>query len=389
MANTNGPSEKRLKHHFAVRMKDCIIVLDNYVGYEEDMLLTYIIYVCNLWTEQWRKYETRVPQGKRVPYLIDYSAVAVESDIFIFEGYNPRNERCGMWDVQWRLTKRTDGSFTWRTNHIQDITKTPSPRSGQCAWAYDRKVWIFGGFGPSPEGFLYDYGDFQQSLTLAVGIGLNNQLLCYDPSINSWTNMECFGEIPSPRKHTRTAIIKEKVWLHGKTNQRHRKFHAIRWHELNMHSLVWTHIDISMSWQEGLNNRHVSRRPSITPISNSELALYVGYNRVHECTFTWILDVESHTWGLHMDETENQARWGSNHTGTPGLNNNVILLGGKSSSQETNNSMFSVMLEPKLLQQLALKTIYQHKKVLEWKGLPRKLIHKMMGNEAVEEMDLQ
>ena len=388
MANTNGPSEKWLKHHLAVRMKDCIIVLDNCVIDEE-----YVIWVYNLWTEQWRKYKTRVPQGKRVPYLTHYSAVAIEADIFIFEGYKLRNVKHRMWDVQWRLTKRTDGSFTWSTSHIQDITKTPSPRSGQRAWEYEQKVWIFGGFGSSPEGFLYDYGDFQQSLTHAAGIGLNNQLLCYDPSINSWANVECFGEIPSPRTYARAAIMKEKVWLYGGRYQYNSILHANRLHELNMHSLVWTHIDITKSWRKGFINPHVSERPfkwyiSITPITNSELAL-VGYDSNKKRTFTWILDVESHTCRMHMNETENRSQWGLNHTGTPGLNNTVILLGGEPSSQETNNSMFSVMLEPKLLQQLALKAIHQHKNVLQWKSLPRKLIHKLIGNEAIEEMDLQ
>ena len=37
------------------------------------------------------------------------------------------------------------------------------------------------------------------------------------------------------------------------------------------------------------------------------------------------------------------------------------------------NSVYSVMLEPKSLQTLALQTVYRHRKVLPWKALPNSL----------------
>ena len=64
--------------------------------------------------------------------------------------------------------------------------QSPSPRSEPSGWEYAENLWIFGGDGPSPDGYLYDYVDFHEQ-------GENNQLLHFDPSRVEWTNPECFG----------------------------------------------------------------------------------------------------------------------------------------------------------------------------------------------------
>ena len=73
------------------------------------------------------------------------------------------------------------------------------------------------------------------------------------------------------------------------------------------------------------------------------------------------------------------------HTGSLGLNNSVIIIGGASpedyelSSDETHSdleasiSLYTIMLGPKSLQQQAVQTVYKYRAELPWKCLPKKL----------------
>ena len=88
----------------------------------------------------------------------------------------------------------------------------PSPRESHCCWDYGDKMWIFGGYGESPAGYLNDYGDHEEK---EDDCWRNNQLLSFDPSVRTWKSMKCFGHVPSPRDSASVAVIKEKCWLYG------------------------------------------------------------------------------------------------------------------------------------------------------------------------------
>ena len=91
-------------------------------------------------------------------------------------------------------------------------------------------MWVFGGFGPSPVNVLNDHGNFD--LWDPLSDGTNNQLLSFDPSTKTWTNAECFGDIPSPRWGASIAMVEDTVWLHGGSN--HSDFDKSDFYELNM-----------------------------------------------------------------------------------------------------------------------------------------------------------
>ena len=61
----------------------------------------------------------------------------------------------------------------------------------------------------SPDGYLNDHGDFER---------VNNQLLCFDPCEQEWTNVKTSGTIPGPRMSHAAANIGDKVWLYGGWN---------------------------------------------------------------------------------------------------------------------------------------------------------------------------
>ena len=91
--------------------------------------------------------------------------------------------------------------------------------------------------------------------------------------------------------------------------------------------------------------------------------------------------MESYTWRTHFD----QGIYKHHHSGITGLNGEVITLGGYPllCTRDTVDKPFvTVRLWPKSLQQLAMKIVYGNRTGLPWKGLPSKLIRKMMATET-------
>ena len=87
----------------------------------------------------------------------------------------------------------------------------------------------------------------------------------------------------------------------------------------------------------------------------------------------WIFDIPSQTWRQYKSKKDHSR---DKHRGTRGLNGCVIIVGGTidtAESYDNYTATFTVMLEPKTLQQLAIQTTYKHRDDLPLKYLPRKL----------------
>ena len=356
----------------AVRLMDCIVVVSSNVQG---------IWSYNLWTETWRK--CTASKEEQIPSPKDQCGVVIQSEIYFFGGYNSHH-------MLWKLTKSLDGSFEWNIIDTGDITKIPSPRDGHCGWQYDNKMWIFGGTGLSPVHYLNDHGDFimwSQRQQRQQKIGWNNQLHCFDPSIQTWQNLECFGDVPSPRAFASAAIIMDTVWLYGGTTSiyRNSSFAAVTPFEdglfqLNMSTLAWTRIETNTPRPEAIG-------AGLTPITENQLILYGG-----SIESIQILDVGSYTWRRpSVLQRDLSPQLDYHHTSIiSGLECNVTIIGifpdatcsHKLSRRHSFSLSKSVMLEPKGLQQLAMKIIYENKKELPWKRLPETLKRKMMDTET-------
>ena len=328
-----------LDKHMAVRMKDCIVVFNSSINIHE-------IWTYNLWTEQWNG---PIPHGVERPSTRHMCGVAIGPVIYVFGGGFASSNL-------WKLSQSTDGSFLWNKIHTQNSQK-PSPRENHSGWEYADKMWIFGGYGVPPVGYLNNHGQFEEH-----GCGTNNQLFSYDPSKESWTNMECFGDIPSPRDSASTAIIRDKVWLYGGFASLDLKFDLC---ELDLNSLTWTHIHTRMP------------SPQICGCESSLNWLQDNLLVLHDRSSTWILDVESYEWRPHHEIARCSCL--SNYTCTPGVNSDVIILVGGHKGKECDAHVYSVSLEPKSLEQLAMRIIHQYKNDLPWTRLPLSLRRKLTG----------
>ena len=249
----------------------------------------------------------------------------------------------------------------WNTINTEDPAKTPLPRTHHCGWEHGGKLWVSGGSAKSsPIGYLHNHGDFHRSLSYWI----TNQVLCYNPSMQSWRDVQCYGNVPSPRFCSSVAIIKDTVWMHGGltgTNI-HNDIH-----QLSMDSIQWTRINTNMPEQVYCNYRW-----TLTPITTSQLALHPSGGSV-----TWIFDVLKHEW--RKCHRQHSCRLYC-VTGTTGLNSNVIMLG--IGLRDVYNPIFSVMLEPTSLQKLAMKTIHQHRETLPWNSLPSSIKNKLIITET-------
>ena len=351
-------------YHCAVHLDNYLIIFGGHFQTFHNILHSMesarIIWMYNLYTEEWKKHV--IPDtSDSPPQFTGAVATAINGSIYTFGGCDT-NRTITNHDL-WKLRRTKREGFTWSLSATQCKEKSPSPRAGHSGWGYAGKLWIFRGEGPSPaEGYLNDHGDIIEERN-DNGHVPNNQLLCYNPYTYEWTNPACYGDVPSPGASSGSTIIKDKVWC----NVGRHLF------ELTMHSLTWTRLEANIGKYMG---KHFRANATLTATRDYQLVFHGGRESTSNLDFrdTWILDLTSHTWMLYTSGKDHSRYW---HTGSSGLSNNVIIIGGfkrERHKYEEYNEVFHVMLEPKSLQQLAIQIIHKHQDEIPWDILPSKLI---------------
>ena len=282
----------------------------------------------------------------------------------------------------WKLTNAF-GCFAWNEIIITQKHKKSSSRIQHSGWEYEGKMWTFGGSGSSSDHYLNKYEQFVY--------GKNNQLLHYNPDETEWTNVKCFGTVPEPRSTHATIAINYKVWLYGGNMHDTRTSELINvtdLYELDMPSLTWTKI----------NTSYHLLSCSLNVTTDLQLVLHAGYTTnsgIIGNGETCVLDISSLSWRQHSSNKVFPQGL-RHHTGSLGINNSILIIGSsdkhkitcKTSCKLTTHScVVCVMLEPKSLQQLAMKTVYENRAKLQWNWLPNKLIELMKytkGDDVTE-----
>ena len=221
--NTSNIAERRqfpkVHEHVAVRFLHFIIVFggeptENYELSCTSPASLRVIWMYNLYTEQWKKHTITV-ENLYPPATVQSCAVTIGEDIYFFGGRIYHEEPAT--NALWKLTITAKGCIAWSEVKFQDQKKTPSPRCLHSAWEYAGKLWTFGGEGRSPFAYLNEHGNFHGILNFRriFNSFYNNQLLCYDPSRQVWADIKCSGSIPEPRARHATTITGDQVWLYG------------------------------------------------------------------------------------------------------------------------------------------------------------------------------
>ena len=153
------PLEKRIGH-VAVNLDHFVIVFGGAMPNHRTLSLRKI-WMYNRYTEQWMKYV--IPTTHQAPPSTWRAcAVTIGSDIYMFGGRvrSKRSRYLGHTNALWKLSRMQSGKFAWKQIKCQSKEQSPSPRSEPGEWKYKEKLWIFGGEGPTPDGYLYDEGYF-------------------------------------------------------------------------------------------------------------------------------------------------------------------------------------------------------------------------------------
>ena len=386
--------------HVAVRMYHHIIVFGGTLRKDEPQLSLHMIWMYNLYTEEWGKHQ--IPDDHMVPPPTDSAcAVVLGKDVFMFGGYvrNTGAATNALWKLSWipqgtqslpgalpgalpgipqRMAqgmaqgipngtpqatpqRMPQGCFSWsQIGKYESNLKRPSPRAEHSGWEYAEKLWIFGSEGGNPDGFLSVHGDFTDDA--------NNQLLYFDPTSEEWQNPECFGDIPNPIESHATEVLRNKVWIFGGYEESCKTDDFENLYQLDMNSLIWTNVQTSAP--RPLRREYCS----LTAATDTQLVLHGGktVDNRSDMSDTWVYDIPSAPWRTYPKTVKkNYTRC---HTGTVGINNNVIIIGGYYNIGRKSRTTTCVVLAPKSLKQLAVQTVHRYKTVLLWEeALPKSL----------------
>ena len=234
----------------------------------------------------------------------------------------------------------------------------PSPPTEHSGWAFDEKIWIFGGIGTSPSSFLHDSGSFVRNNRNKY---CNNQLLCFDPITREWTNQTCNGNVPSPHSRHATAQTRRKLILFGGEDYYLNCLHDL--YELDMDSLTSTNI------QTGQIHPRARYDASLTALNEGGLLVLHGGLDTNLGVFsfqfndTWVLDLETQSWRQYPQNNIHH----SCHTGFTGIHDGIIIIGGR------GPHAIHIRLQPKSLQQLAIQTVHKYKNEVPKNSIPKKL----------------
>ena len=363
-------------NHLAVPMKHCIIVFGGTWVYSQPYSIS-TIWLHNLYTEVWEKHSVSIEklteELENTDYDVKYTfspashsdcAAAVGADMFLF-GWMGHRGACGiLTNPLLKLSRNHQGQFSWSCIRYQSRIKSDK-NAYQTGWGY---LWIFGGKAVSVDDYLNENGGFSLAISR-----YNNQLLCFDPSYEKWTNPQCSGNVPEPRAGHSSAVLRDTVWLIGGFNDTNSLdnlcFNDL--FQLDMHSLVWTKMQIIEP------KPSVVKFVSLTAISDRQLLLLgnsIG-DRKKIVNEGWIFDTLSASWRKHTTALKDK-RPRHCHTATPSMNGTVMIIGGHGPARSKSRNPLEtlhVMLQPKSLQHIAGKTISKYKAESLWKATPKSL----------------
>ena len=359
---SNDTHQERCEH-VAVCLDHWILVFAG--EWNEEPWSNHVIWMGNLYTEEWRKHV--IPETEDAPpECLGASATLVGADIYIFGG-----QTAGLtairpdYNTLWKLSmhKKPNRHLVWCEIKQQSKEKIPSPRFKHSAWEYSSKLWVFGGTGLSPEGYLNNHGDFSRSLE-------NNQLMCFDPVSEEWTNPECFGHIPGPRKNHVTAVAGDRAWLYGGRNcSSHDEFF-----QLDLDTLTWAHVFAPENSIWPVGHKHCT----LTAITENCLVMHGGFtiNFSDFLSHTWIFDVTTMSWREHTVTTKGKIFQKVSHACASSTNNGIVTIIGGILRYRFRQPLkdIKILLAPNSLQHLAIHTIHKNKDVLPWQILPKQLI---------------
>ncbi|KAL1843289.1 hypothetical protein VTJ49DRAFT_2398 [Mycothermus thermophilus] len=181
--------------HASLLVGNAFIVFGGDTKIEETDVLDETLYLLNTSTRQWSR---ALPPGPRPTGRYGHTLNILGSKLYVFggqvEGYF-MNDLCAFdlnqlqmpnnrWEI---LTPGSDGA-------TPPQGKLPAARTNHTMVTFNDKLYLFGG----TNGFQWF-----------------NDVWCYDPVTNAWTQLDCIGYIPSPREGHAAALVDDVMYVFG------------------------------------------------------------------------------------------------------------------------------------------------------------------------------
>ncbi|KAJ4298732.1 Negative regulator of mitotic exit [Collariella sp. IMI 366227] len=146
-------------------------------------------------TRQWSR---ALPAGPRPTGRYGHSLNILGSKIYVFggqvEGYFMNDLAAFDLNQLQMPNNRWEMLISTSDNSTSSQVKIPPARTNHSMVTYNDKLYLFGG----TNGFQWF-----------------NDVWCYDPMTNLWSQLECIGYIPSPREGHAAAIVDDVMYIFG------------------------------------------------------------------------------------------------------------------------------------------------------------------------------
>lgn len=176
--------------HASLLVGNAFIVYGGDTKIEDTDVLDETLYLLNTSTRHWSR---ALPAGPRPSGRYGHSLNILGSKIYIFggqvEGYFMNDlaafdlNQLQMANNRWEILLQSDAS-----------PSIPAARTNHTVITYNDKMYLFGG----TNGFEWF-----------------NDVWCYDPATNKWSQLDCIGYIPSRREGHAAALVDDVMYIFG------------------------------------------------------------------------------------------------------------------------------------------------------------------------------
>ncbi|KUI59872.1 Tip elongation aberrant protein 1 [Cytospora mali] len=181
--------------HASLLVGNAFIVYGGDTKIEENDVLDETLYLLNTSTRQWSR---ALPAGPRPSGRYGHTLNILGSKIFIFGG---QVEGVFMNDLAaFDLNQLQMANNRWEVLIMNSESggpppgKVPPARTNHTMVSFNDKMYLFGG----TNGFQWF-----------------NDVWCYDPMTNAWTQLDCIGYIPVPREGHAAALVDDVMYIFG------------------------------------------------------------------------------------------------------------------------------------------------------------------------------
>ncbi|KAI6370779.1 hypothetical protein MCOR07_000163 [Pyricularia oryzae] len=181
--------------HASLLVGNAFIVYGGDTKIDEADVLDETLYLLNTSTRQWSR---SLPAGPRPSGRYGHSLNILGSKIYIFggqvEGYFMNDlaafdlNQLQMQDNRWEMLLQNSDSGG------PPVGTVPPARTNHTMITYNDKMYLFGG----TNGFQWF-----------------NDVWCYDPASNSWSQLDCIGYIPIPREGHAASLVDDVMYIFG------------------------------------------------------------------------------------------------------------------------------------------------------------------------------